>query len=96
MLKIDRTRLRTHIHAVTTEIRALKAIFRESGQPRLTWRVRADLEAAKGRATRLCALAAHARGRLHLPGKMDAEAQLAFVQPLLPEYALPDSEMKAA
>lgn len=96
MLKIDRTRLRADIHAITTEIRALKAVFRESGQPRLTWRVRADLGAAKERATRLCALAAHARGRLHLPGKMDAETQLAFVQPLLPEYARPESEMKAA
>jgi hypothetical protein len=63
MLKIDRQKLRTHIHAVVAEIRALKAVFRESGQPRLTWRVRADLGAAKERATRLCALAAHALDR---------------------------------
>lgn len=96
MLKIDRTRLRAAIHAVATEIRTLKAIFREPHQPRLTWRVRADLDAAKGRATQLCALAAHARGRLHLPSKMDAEAQLAFVQSLLPEYARPEPEREAA
>lgn len=96
MLKIDRTRLRTDIHTTTAEIRALKAIFRESGQPRLTWRVRADLGAAKERATRLCMLSAHARGRVHLAGKMDAEGQLALISDLLPEYALPEPEAKAA
>jgi hypothetical protein len=96
MLKIDRQKLRTDIHAVVTEIRALKAICRESGQPRLTWRVWTDLGAAKLHATALCALAAHARGRIHLASKMDAEAQLALVQPLLPKYARPEPEMKAA
>ncbi len=96
MLKIDRTRLRADIHALVADIRALKAIFHESGQPRLTWRVRADLQAAKDRATRLCMLSAHARGRLHLAGKVDQEAQLARVQDLLPQYALPEPEVKAA
>lgn len=96
MLNIDKTKLRADLKTIATEIRALKAIFRESGQQRLDWRVRADLAAAKDRATRLCCLMAASRGRLHLPKKLDREAQLRLVEPLLPSYARTEATAQAA
>lgn len=95
-LKIDRARLRADIKATSQQLRELKEVTRESGQPRLTWRVRADIAEAKSRATLLCSLAAHARGRLHRPAVLDAEAQGAYVAQALAGYALPEPPAEAS
>lgn len=87
MLNVDRLRLRSDIQAVSKQLRELKAITRESGQPRMTWRTRADIEAAKARATLLCSLMAHCRGRLHRPATLDMAAQAAYVAAVLDHYA---------
>lgn len=80
-------KLKEDMRATAAAIRTRKDIARESGQPRMTWRVRGELSQLKERATQLCALRAHGRGKLHLPRKLDAAAQAAFVAALLPQYA---------
>lgn len=95
-MKIDRALLRADIAATTQQIRELKEIMRESGQPRLTWRVRADLAAAKMQATLLCSVAAHARGRLHRPKVQDKEAQERFVADALLKYERPEPQAEAS
>lgn len=90
------TKLRADIKDIAKEIRDQKAILRESGQPRLTWKTYRDLECLKARATKLCALRAHLRGRLHQPKKMGAEEQGQFVASLLEQYELPPEVVQAA
>jgi len=96
MLKIDRDKLGRDIRAITCELRDLKKILRENGQPRVTWRTYADISAAKRRATLLYSLAAHCRGRLHRPSKMTLEDQHALVRELLEDYQVPEPVEAAA
>jgi len=96
MLNIDKTKLRADIKATTDKIRALKEIKRESGQPRMSWKVNADLEGLKYKATMLCCIMAQSRGRLHMPGKMDLPAQLQHVEFHQREYARPEVPASAA
>ena len=56
---------------------ALKRVLRTSGHLTSTMEAR-QLQDLKARATRLCALRAHLRGRLHLKS-MSLEEQAAFV-----------------
>ena len=56
---------------------ALKRVVRSSGH-RITSLEACELARLKARATRLCALRAHLRGRLHLK-RMSLEEQAAFV-----------------
>ena len=41
MLKINTVKLREDLKTTAEELRALKGILRESGQPRVTWRTHA-------------------------------------------------------
>lgn len=100
------SQIRADLRSLVEQIRANKAIHRESGQPRLTMQVRWDLIALKEEATRLCCLRAHLRGRIHLSGKyltrkgmqepMTQDEQLAYVSNLLTRYALPDTVVEQA
>lgn len=91
--------IRADLKSLVEQIRANKAIHRESGQPNLTMRVRWDLIALKEEATRLCCLRAHLRGKIHLAGKyrtrkgmqdpMTRDEQLGYVTNLLHQYELP-------
>ncbi len=63
---LDIAKLKAEMKVVEAEVRRLKAVFRESGQPNLTWRVRSSLSAEQSRATLLYSIRAHHRGRLHL------------------------------
>lgn len=88
MLKINVEKLREDMKDTAQELRGLKGIMRESGQPRFTWRVRASIGDLKVKATKLCSLRAHTRGRLHRPSLLDSAAQEAYIADLLPKYAL--------
>ena len=86
MLNIDRPKLRADIKAATNHLRDLKKVMRERGQPRVTWKIRAEIYTWKAQATMLCSLMAHSRGRIHRPGKMTMEEQAAFVDPVQEQY----------
>lgn len=98
--------IRADLKSLVEQIRANKAIHRESGQPNLTMRVRWDLIALKEEATRLCCLRAHLRGKIHLAGKyrtrkglqdpMTRDEQLGYVTNLLHRYELPDTVAEQA
>ena len=94
-MSVNTNQIRTDLKETAVQIRALKAIFRESGQPRLTWRVRDDLWALKQRATDLCIYRAHLRGKLHMPAKMDKDAQTEYItnEKWLSRYDIPDSTL---
>jgi hypothetical protein len=94
-LNIDRARLQSDLRESEGRIRLLKAVFRESGQPRRACYAREDgtlldeweagtmraghrLARLRARATLLCAIAAHARGRVHLRD-LDREGQAAYI-----------------
>ena len=88
MLKINLEKLREDMKNTADELRGLKSILRESGQPRVDWRIYASLGKLKIQATKLCSLRAHARERLHRPSVLDFVAQGAYIADLLPQYAL--------
>lgn len=88
MLKINTVKLREDLKTTAEELRALKGILRESGQPRVTWRTHASLGSLKAKATKLYSLRAHARSRLHRPSVLDSAAQGAYIADLLQQYAL--------
>ena len=88
MQTVNIQKIKTDIKETAARIQELKAIFRESRQPRLTWQVRGELWALKELATKLCALRAHLRGKLHLSNKMDKAKQAQFVSDLLTEYEI--------
>lgn len=74
---MDIGRLVSDLKSTAALLTALKRILRASGHE-ISWMEARDQRDLKARATRLCALRAHLRGRLHLRG-MSLEEQAAFV-----------------
>lgn len=61
----DRQKIRAELQIVVRQIRACKAARVESGQPRWSGNVAADLDNKKSEASQLCELLASFRGRHH-------------------------------
>jgi hypothetical protein len=74
---MDIERLVSDIKTTAALLHALKRMLRTSGHRTSPLEAR-DLRELKARATRLCSLRAHLRGRLHRRG-MSLEEQAAFV-----------------
>ena len=74
---MDIGRLVSDLKSTAALLTALKRVLRTSGHQMSVMEAR-DLFSFKQRATKLCALRAHLRGRLHLRG-MSLEEQAAFV-----------------
>jgi hypothetical protein len=74
---MDIGRLVSDLKTLAALLTALKKVLRTSGHQTSSMEARA-LRDLKARATRLCALRAQLRGRLHLKG-MSLEEQAAFV-----------------
>lgn len=64
-----RQKLRSELAAIVDEIVGLKALRRESLQPRWTWKEAKALEEKKFHATSYCCALEHLRGKLHCPKK---------------------------
>ena len=77
MERIDVARLVSDLKTTAALLKALKAVLRASGH-RVSPLEARDLRDLKGRATRLCCLRAHLRGRLHLR-RFTREEQAAFI-----------------
>lgn len=73
MTNIDIPKLKTELKETAEEIKKLKAVLRESGQPNVTWRTHHELRAMKGHATVLCSLRANCRGKIHVRGQTSQE-----------------------
>jgi hypothetical protein len=73
------------------EIIHLKGIFREPHQPRLSWKHRHELAYAKQRATILCSIQAHRRGKIHLRHFGTLEEQAAFIGDQWKTYELEEA-----
>jgi hypothetical protein len=74
---MDIDRLVSDLKTTAALLTALKRVLRTSGHKTSPLEAR-DLRDLKARATRLCCLRAHLRGRLHLRG-MSLDEQAAFV-----------------
>lgn len=85
MTKLNIAKLKTDLKTITQEILAVKAILRESGQPRKTYRTYNELKALKRRATLLCSIRAHHRGKIHLKDST-LDKQAAFIGDAWEDY----------
>jgi hypothetical protein len=83
---MDIDRLVSDLKTTAALLTALKRVLRTSGHKTSPLEAR-DLRDLKARATRLCCLRAHLRGRLHLRG-MTREEQAAFVDDERQVYTL--------
>lgn len=93
-MTIDIQKLKTEINETSVEIRKLKAVLRESGQPNVTWRTYSELRSMKGHATVLCSLRAHCRGKIHMRGQTSQE-QLELIGDAWSQYQKSDAEAAA-
>src|SRR6187551_3140166 len=100
---IDSDRLRADIRALSSQIRDLKRLLGTRWERPMA-DVQRELYRLKGRATELCALAAYARGRLHLqraprgapPDWSAAAYHQRIAERLGPSYSLALSSFGAA
>ena len=74
---VDLTRLVCDLKTTATLLVALKRVLRSTGHQMSPFEGR-ELRSLKARATRLCCLRAHLRGRIHLK-RMTREEQAAFI-----------------
>ena len=79
-MMIDRKYLKLEISEVTAKLKAVKKVLRESKQPNVSWRTYSDFHSLKVRATTLCSIAAHCRGKIHLPTVKTLEEQYKFIE----------------
>ena len=88
-------KLKQDINETAARLKVIKGIYRESGQPNLKWENVRDRQALKKRATLLCSLRAHLRGKIHLKGTT-AEEQQALIEKAWQEYRLGEPQEEAA
>jgi hypothetical protein len=88
--KINIAQLKADLRTVVTEIKEVKAILREPHQPRKDWRTQGRLESLKRKATQLCSLRAHHRGKVHLRGKTYEEQAQVFAA-IMEAYVVKDA-----
>jgi hypothetical protein len=86
-MRIHREKLSAELKSTAHEIKLVKSIFRESGQPRLKWGHYGQLSSLKSAATILCSIQAHFRGRIHMKGS-SLEEQARFIEGCFEEYKL--------
>ena len=84
-MTIDIKKLKTELNETAIEIRKLKDVLRESGQPHVTHRTHYDLRALKRHATVLCSLRASCRGKIHLTG-LTSQEQLELIGDAWKQY----------
>lgn len=77
MPKIDMKLLKEHLRTAAINARDAKRPFRESGQPNLTWSDWRHRTEMKERATLLCSIRAHLRGRCGYSPDFDDEHTVA-------------------
>lgn len=103
-MRIDRMKLRAHIHETIAKIKSLKEKRHESGQPNYGWRQMRDLDVLKDLATRQYALMAGSRNRIHLSNwqpaegprrPMTKEEQTKMYDYILKDYLLPEPAVVA-
>lgn len=87
-MALDISRLRADIHDIVSQIRETKAPLRTRWTAPM-YEHQARLISLKDKATRLCILRAHARGKVHLAG--DADTCRKIAEQLAPTYAKEDA-----
>ncbi len=80
--------LRTETSKVRDQIRAVKETLRETGQLRVTWHTYSSLSEFRHRATLLCAVRAHHRGKVHLARKQTLAQQKEMIESCWEEFQL--------
>lgn len=88
-------KLKAEINETAARLKAIKKVYREPHQPNVTWATVKDYIPLKRRATILCSLRAHLRGKIHLRGST-TEQQLELVKTAWEEYRLGTSQEEAA
>ncbi len=88
-------KLKVDINETAAALKAMKKLYREPHQPNVTWENVKNYRPFKKRATILCSLRAHLRGKIHLKGST-AEEQEALVRAAWQEYQLGESQATAA
>ena len=88
-MRINREKLAKQINLVVADIKELKSIFRESGQPRLKdhYMMWCRLGRLKDDVTLLCSIQAHSRGRIHKKGS-SLEEQADFIDGCYEDYKM--------
>lgn len=86
----DIVRLKNDLQNVAQELKEVKGLFREPGQPQVNSRLGQRFFSLKQRATMLCSIRAHQRKRIHLSRLFqNLDAQESFIQKDAAAYALP-------
>ncbi len=94
-MRIDIKKLKIKLCETAVAIVMLKQLLRESGQPKVTYKTYRELKTLKQRATVLCSLRAHCRGKIHLQGS-SVEKQAEFVSKASEEFQDGESQATAA
>jgi uncharacterized membrane protein YccC len=85
----DIVRLRNDLQNVAQELKEVKKLFREPGQPQVNWSLGQRLSRLKKRATMLCSIRAHRRRRIHLSRLFKClDEQQEFIQTEAVKYEL--------
>jgi hypothetical protein len=85
----DIVRLKNDLQIVAQELKEVKKLFRETGQPQVNYRLGQRLVSLKKRATMLCSIRAHHRNKIHLSRLFQTiDEQEKFIQKEAAKYVL--------
>ncbi len=94
-MALDIRKLKTEINQTAARLKDIKKLYREPHQPNVTWSNVKDYFPLKKRATVLCSLRAHSRGKIHLRGST-AEQQAELVCKAIEEFKRGEPQEAAA